>query len=220
MTQDDVSRLERGQLANLPLPKSDRIASALDAELVIFVRWRGGEIDRLMDEGHASVMGWVVRLLTELGWETRLEVSFSVGRERGSIDVLAWHAPSRTLLVVEVKTELMSVEETLRVHDMKQRLAARVAEERFGWLRPQAVCRLLVLPGLTTPRRQVSRHHAVLSPTYRLRGADLRAWLAAPAGPASGLIFAPRTQMARTRHGGTSRKRIRRTAFQRGQVGQ
>ena len=42
-------------------------------------------------------------LLQSLGWQTRSEVSYSVYGERGSIDVLAWHAPSRTLLVVEVK---------------------------------------------------------------------------------------------------------------------
>jgi hypothetical protein len=56
--------------------------------------------------------------------------------ERGSIDLLAWHESSRTLLVIELKTELTSVEETLRRHDSKVRLAPGIARERFGWIRP------------------------------------------------------------------------------------
>lgn len=95
--------------------KLRRHSRALDAEVVVVIRWRGGEIDRLMDEGHASVVGWVMALLAGLGWETAAEVTFAVRGERGSIDVLAWHAASRTLLVVEVKTELTSLEETFGV---------------------------------------------------------------------------------------------------------
>src|SRR5829696_10081033 len=114
-----------------------------------------------MDEGHATLVGRAVEMLQSLGWETRSEVSFSVYGERGSIDVLAWHAPTRTLLVVEVKSELNSVEETLRVHDAKLRLAPRIAAERFGW-HAIATARVLVLPDLSTARRRVARHRAVL----------------------------------------------------------
>jgi transcriptional regulator with XRE-family HTH domain len=208
LTQDDVSRGERGRMRNVA--KLRRHGAALDADVVITVRWRGGEIDRLLDEGHASVAGWIVDLLTTLGWEVQAEVSFAVRGERGSIDILAWHAPSRTLLVVEVKTELASLEETLRRHDAKQRLAAPVAEERFGWRAPQAVCRLLVLPALTTPRRHVARHSSVLDVAYRLRGDAARSWLKSPEGLPSLLIFAPFTRRTRGRRDGVSRRRIRR----------
>ncbi len=43
----------------------------------------GGELDRLMDEGHAALVGAVVARLNSLGWETRPEVSFSVYGESG-----------------------------------------------------------------------------------------------------------------------------------------
>jgi hypothetical protein len=132
------------------------------------------------------------------------------GGERGSIDILAWHAPSRTLLVVEVKTELTSLEETLRRHDAKQRLAAAIAVERFGWPSPASVNRLLVLPGQSTPRRHVRRHAAVLDAAYRVRGDAARRWLRSPDGPVSLLIFAPGTHVTRGRRGGVSRRRIRR----------
>ena len=209
VTQDDVSRVERGHASHMTLDKLRRLGGALDAELVLTVRWRGGEIDRLLDEGHAAIVGWVMALLEDLGWETQPEVTYAVYGERGSIDVLAWHASSRTLLIVEIKSELTSVEETLRRHDSKQRLAADVASERFAWRDPSAVGRLLVMPDSTTSRRRVERHAAVLDHAYRLRGSAARSWLKRPTGTASALLFAPVTRGVRSRRGTFNRRRIR-----------
>jgi transcriptional regulator with XRE-family HTH domain len=214
-TQNDVSRLERGRIGTMSVDKVRRLAAALDAELILTIRWRGGEIDRLMDEGHAALVGWIVGVLVDAGWEAQAEVSYAIRGERGSIDVLAWHAPTRTLIVVEVKTELTSLEETLRKHDAKQRLGAEVAGDRFGWRDPAAVCRLLVLPARTTPRRHVTKHAAVLDRAYRLRGAAVREWLRAPGGSTSALLFAPLTHGARRRRGGVSRRRIRQSSVER-----
>ncbi len=208
LTQDDVSRGERGRLRDLA--KLRRHAAALDAEVFVSIRWRAGEIDRLMDEGHAAVVGWVVGTLTRLGWQVQPEVTYAIYGERGSIDVLAWHADTRTLLVVEVKTELTSIEETLRRHDAKQRLAANVAAERFGWHAPAGVSRLIVLPESSTSRRKVARHAAVLGQAYRLRGGAARAWLRSPSGAPSILLFAPATHLVRGRRSPVSRKRVRR----------
>jgi transcriptional regulator with XRE-family HTH domain len=207
LTQDDISRAERGRLRDVS--KLRRHGAALDAEVFLSIRWRGGEIDRLLDEGHAAIVGWVVATLVGLGWEVMPEVSYSIRGERGSIDILAWHAESRTLLVVEVKSELTSIEETLRKHDAKQRLAPVVAKDRFGWSNPSTVCRLLVLPESSTSRRRAERHAAVLDQAYRLRGAAARSWLANPSGGSSLIIFAPFTRQARLRRGSVSRKRIR-----------
>jgi len=215
-SQDMVSRLERGRVAAMAVGSVREIAQALDAEVVLVVRWRGGELDRLMDEAHATLVGRAVEMLQSLGWETRSEVSFSVYGERGSIDVLAWHAPTRTLLVVEVKSELISVEETLRVHDAKLRLAPRIAAERFGW-HATATARLLVLPDLSTARRRVARHRAVLAGAYPLRGHVIRAWLLAPTPvnrptTGGGLLFLSPTQGTRGRNGPVTRKRVQRRA--------
>jgi hypothetical protein len=87
-----------------------------------------------------------------------------------------------------VKTELTSIEETLRRHDVKVRLAPSIARERFGW-DVIAVARVLVLPDDRTIRRQVERHDAILRRAYPLRGIELNRWLQAPSGPASGLLF-------------------------------
>jgi hypothetical protein len=83
-----------------------RVLAALDAWLVAEVRWRGAALDRLLDEDHATIVALVVSLLTAYGWETRVELTYSEFGERGSFDILAWHAPSRTLLVIEIKTDL------------------------------------------------------------------------------------------------------------------
>ena len=57
---------------------------------------------------------------------------FSVYGERGVIDMLIWHPARRALLVVELKTEIVDVNELLGTLDRKRRLAKRIARER-GW---------------------------------------------------------------------------------------
>ncbi|MDQ2966125.1 MAG: hypothetical protein M3R57_09790, partial [Chloroflexota bacterium] len=91
VSQDVVSRAERGQLDGMPLRHLDSIARALDAEFAVTIRWRGGDLDRLLDEGHAALGGHLVTLLSRLGWDVRPEVTYSIWGERGSIDLLALH---------------------------------------------------------------------------------------------------------------------------------
>jgi len=195
----------------MPIERARAIARALDAELVLVLRWRGGDVDRLVDEAHALLIGLVVDLLEHAGWVVRIEVSYSVYGERGSIDVLAWHAATRTLLVIEVKSRLMSVEETLRKHGEKVRLAARVAAEQFGW-HAAAVGRLLVLPDDSTSRRRAERHRHVLDRAYPMRGSVLRRWLGAPVRlevEPAGLLFLSFPHGMRGRCGSVTRTRIR-----------
>jgi transcriptional regulator with XRE-family HTH domain len=208
VSQDLVSLIERGRIPDVSVRALRAVAAALGGELRLELWFRGAELDRLMDEGHAALVGAVAARLEQLGWQVRPEVSFAVFREHGSIDLVAWHPASRTLLVIEVKTELVSVEETLRRHDVKVRLAAAVVRDRFGW-EPARVARLLVLPDASTPRRAVRRQEAVLRTAYPLRGAALRAWLASPAGSVAGLAFHSPTNRLRGIGIPVSRRRIR-----------
>ncbi len=211
VSQDLISLVETGRVENVSLRALRRHAHALGADLRIRLQYRGGELDRLADEGHATLVGTATRSLSALGWETKPEVSYSVYGERGSIDIVAWHADTRTLVVTEVKTTLTSIEETLRRHDAKVRLAAGVVGERFGW-RVARVGRLLVLPDSTTARRKVRRHDAVLRSAYPTRGLALRAWLRSPAvgpsGPVGGLSFVSDTNESRGPGRAVSRCRI------------
>jgi transcriptional regulator with XRE-family HTH domain len=211
VSQDVVSRAELGGIDGVSTPTLRALAKALGAEVVVTIRWRGAELDRLLDEGHATLVGTVVTLLAAAGWEVHTEVSYSIYGERGSIDVLAWHAATRSLLVVEVKTDLVSVEETIRTLDAKVRLAPEIVAERFGW-EPRFRSHLLVLPDRSTQRRQVARHGAVLDRAFGIRGRDVRSWLAAPGRSIGGLLFLPPTRGERRMPRALSRKRIRLTA--------
>jgi transcriptional regulator with XRE-family HTH domain len=183
-----IGRFEAGDLAALRFGEAERILAALGAELEVRGRYRGAAADRLVDEGHATMVARVVRLLREFGWEVRVEVSFNEWGERGSYDILAFHARLRALLVVEVKTELASVEETLRILDVKVRLAPAVARRVLGW-RTEAVGRALVLPEARGARRAVTRHAEVLRTALPATSRQLHSWLRAPTGAIAAIWF-------------------------------
>jgi hypothetical protein len=160
----------------------------------------------LLDRAHADLVERIARRLAALGWDVHVEVSFNRFGERGSIDVLGWHPETRTALVVEVKSEVAGVEETLRRHDTKTRLAPAVVFERLGE-RPARVGRLLVLPEASAARRRVDEHRATFGRAYPHRGRDVARWLAHPDGPMAGILFVP----AKTAAVGP-RRRVRRAA--------
>ena len=187
-SQDVISRIERGHLGSMQLDTIRGVAAELEAQLAVQLRWRGGDLDRLMDEGHAKLAGRMIEILHARSWDVRAEVSYSIYGERGSIDLPAWRPDARALLVVEVKTALVSAEETLRKHDEKVRLAARIAMEQFGW-QPTTTGRLLVLPDVSTARRRMDRLASVMRAAYAMRGAAARDWLATPRGTFGGAIF-------------------------------
>ncbi len=172
----------------MSIDAATRIFAALDIRTVLTVQWRGGELDRLLDEGHAAVAGACADLLRSLGWQVLTEVTYSIYGERGSIDLLAWHRATRTLLVVEIKTEIASAEELLRRHDAKVRLAPQIARERFG-VSPAAIGRLLVVADTSANRARAARLAPLLQDPYPDRGQRLKAWLARPTGALGGLLF-------------------------------
>lgn len=130
-----------------------RVAAVLDIRLDVVARWRGGELDRLVNARHSGLHESVATFLAGLpAWQFAPEVSFSVFGERGVIDILVWHAPSRTLLVIELKTDIVDVQELVATFDRKRRLAVGIARER-GW-RPALVgCWVIVTRDRTSQRR-------------------------------------------------------------------
>jgi transcriptional regulator with XRE-family HTH domain len=190
--QPAISGVEAGEIGAVSITTLERLVAAVDAELVVYVRWRGGDLDRLLDAAHADLVERATKLLRDLGWEVHPEVSFSEFGERGSVDILAWHRESRTILVIEVKSEITAIEETLRRHDAKVRLAPRIAFERFGE-RPTHVARLLVLPDTASARRRLTSHAATFAATYPARGRVVTRWLAGPTGPIAGVLMLPQT---------------------------
>ena len=157
--------------------------------MVCRLTWQGEGLDRLLDADHAAIVEQVVRILHDAGWLVATEVSFSIFGERGSIDVLAFHAATRVLLVVEVKSIVPDVQATLVTLDRKERLALRIARER-NW-DAVAVAKLLVVRDDRTARRRVDQHASTFGNAFPDRIARIRAWLRAPdpRRPLSGLWF-------------------------------
>jgi hypothetical protein len=188
LSQQEISILERGHFDAVQVRTVRSVFRGLEAGIEWEIRWRGGAVDRLLDERHAELVGAISELLASDGWEVIPELTYNVFGERGSIDLVAWHAATSTLLIVEVKTELTSIEATIRKHDEKVRLGPDVAVNRLGW-RPRSVARLLVLPETRTARRQVERADPVLRRAYPTRGWAMRRWLNAPIGRGDGILM-------------------------------
>lgn len=148
-----VSLIERGGTEAATLRALRRVAKVLDVRVDVVARWRGGELDRLLNARHAALADAVAAYLRSLGWEVAPEVSFAIGGERGWVDLLAWHAPTRTLLVLELKTEIVDLHDLIGTLDRKHRLAPAIARQR-GW-QPLSVARLVIVGDSATNRRRV-----------------------------------------------------------------
>jgi transcriptional regulator with XRE-family HTH domain len=114
VSQQSISLTERGHGSRLAAATRRRIFGALDARWEPVVTWRGGELDRLLDEDHARLVGAVDRRLASLGWEIAVEVTYSEYGERGSIDVLGARRDRLAMVVVEVKSDLTVIDATVR----------------------------------------------------------------------------------------------------------
>lgn len=198
ISQSTVSLIERGHLSTLSIRTLRSVFAAVDARFEGVVTWRGGLIDRLLDERHAQLVGAFAAALAKNGWEVHVEVTFSQFGERGSIDILALRSAEGLALIVEIKTELTAIDETIRRLDVKDRLAATIIFERFGW-RPRTVGRLLVVMEGATARRRVSAHDGSLRVAFPDRGVTVRDWLRRPSGRISGLRFFSATNPGTTR---------------------
>lgn len=188
VSRQTVSRIELGRLDGVPLGSLRRVFAAVNVRIVVAARGIGAELPRLADQHHAAMHEDAARLFVPLpGWVSVPEVTFSVFGERGSIDILAWHERSRSLLVIELKTELVDLQDTVSTLDRKVRLAMRIARER-GW-EPASVSTWLVIAEGRHNRRAVERHAAFLHSRFPADGHAVMRWLRQPVGRIEGLSF-------------------------------
>lgn len=187
-----ISRLERGWLSSLTLRTVERIADALEIQVDITGRWRGADGDPLINAGHAALHVTVAQRFAALReWITLPEVSFSVYGERGVIDLLAYHAASGCLLVIELKTALVDPSALMGTVDRYRRLAAGIARDH-GWS-VRSVSVWVIMRDTPTNRRHVARHVNVLRAAFPMDGRGVRRWLRSPDGPIRALSFVPVT---------------------------
>lgn len=174
-----VSLIERGHLSRVSVEAFRGVAHALEVRSEITLWLPHGELDRLMNANHAALHEALARYLDSLpGWIHAPEVSFAVFGERGVIDILAFHPPSGSLVVIELKTELVSIEDLLSTMDVRMRHAAKIAGER-GW-RAKSVSAWVVFAESDMTRRRVRAHTNVLRSAFPANGHEMRAWLRNP----------------------------------------
>jgi transcriptional regulator with XRE-family HTH domain len=198
VSRSTIVRVERGHAESATVRTLMRIAGALGATVSVRILWQGEGLDRLLDAAHADLTEAFLRLLRDSGWEVATELSFNVRGERGTIDILAYHRPTGSLLVIEIKSVVPDLQAMLGTIDRKGRLSVGIARER-GW-RVDSVSRLLVLPDDRTARRRVDRHAATFEVALPSRTAAVRRWLRAPIGTLAGILFLTDGHQAVARH--------------------
>jgi transcriptional regulator with XRE-family HTH domain len=184
-----VSRLEHGDLDRVSLRTVRRVAAKLGVSLEMVVRSAGGELDRVVNARHAalgeSVAAWIAR---QPGWIVAAEVSFAIYGERGLIDLLVWHESTGSLVLIELKTAIVDVNELIGTLDRKRRLAARIAAGR-GWA-ARSVSAWLIVANSSTNRRRIADHRILLTSGLPRDGRSLAPLFLRPErGPESGIAF-------------------------------
>jgi transcriptional regulator with XRE-family HTH domain len=186
VARSQVSELERGHIGSMPLRTVRAIGKALDIRVELVARWRGGELPRLLSARHSSLNDAVsAHLATLAGWQFSPEVSFSIYGERGAIDLFAYHAASGSLLVIELKTDIVDVNELVGTLDRKARLGPTIAADR-GW-RVETVSRWVIVSRDRTNQRRIDEHRAMLRAAFSADGHAMRAWLTRPRGAIAAL---------------------------------
>lgn len=184
----DVSCVEQGKLGEMSLSEVRRVASALGMWIDLTPNWRGTNLEHLVNGAHTSLQEAVLSFFDgRAGWVARPEVTFSIFGERGAIDILAWHAATRTVLVIELKTLVVDPADLVKQTGRRLRLATEIAATQ-GW-HARDVASWVIFTDTRTNRRQVAKHRTLLQGLADLDGRAVRSWLRAPSGPMSALSF-------------------------------
>ncbi|MGH2428951.1 MAG: helix-turn-helix domain-containing protein [Candidatus Limnocylindria bacterium] len=211
VSQKLVSLFECGRLEELTVRSARRIGQTLEIGLPFAPRWRGGDGVRLLDSDHAALVNRVVATLRTDGWEVIVEYTFNHYGDRGSVDVIAWHAGERSLFIIEVKSRLLDMQETLAALGRKTRVVPGLLARERGW-HPAYLGVALVMSSLTANRAAVARNGATFDATFPQRTVDARRWVRRPSGPLAALWFVSSSNGITGTRAPGSRKRVRRSS--------
>lgn len=188
ISQSSVSRIERGHLGTLPWEAVLAVANVLEVRLEFTARWRGGDLERVVNRRHSALHEGLARRISEAGgWESVAEVSFAIYGERGVIDRLAFHRNRRALAIFEIKPDLADPAGLIGQTDRYRRLAVMIAGDR-GW-RPDTVSCWAIVGATDTNRRRLVAHQHLLREAFPAHTPALRRWLLDPDRRLDGLAF-------------------------------
>jgi hypothetical protein len=217
MSQRWLSNLERGRIEAMTLRDIGKVCAALDISVRLDVWWRGGDGDRLLDRDHAAIVEFVVQRLQRDGWGVRLEYGFNHYGDRGSVDILAWNAVSRSLLIIEVKASVTDIQALLAALAKKVRVVPGLVRGD-GW-RPLHTSYVLVVLGTRANRTIITRHAQTFETTFPDASRSVLSWLRSPTGAIRGLWFVAPASLSRGTRPRPRPKRVRPVARSTGGAG-
>ena len=159
-----VGRHENGTIGSLTA--LEKHASVFGLRIDVRLLGRAGQLVRVADEEHAAITEAVASWFRDADHETETEASFSEWGERGRIDLLAFDTASGLLIVVEVKTQLLDLQDLFGSLNVKERLSGTVAERR-GWAVRRRMSLLAVAD--TSANREIVRRHPTLFAEFARR---------------------------------------------------
>ena len=87
----------------------------------------------MLNAGHAAMHEAAAREFDGTAWRAAAEATFSIYGERGVIDILGFHPATGSLLVIELKTDLVDVQGLIGAVDRYRRIGSdRRAGARLG----------------------------------------------------------------------------------------
>jgi transcriptional regulator with XRE-family HTH domain len=203
VSQALISRIERGRIERLTVRRLRTIGAAMDISMSIDAWWRAGDVDRLIDRGHAALVEFVVGELRDHGWLTRVEVTFNNFGDRESADIVAWHPATRTLLIIEVKTRIGDVQATASTFERKVRILPGVLAREEGW-DPAVVGRMLVIADTRANRAIVREHQQIFASIWPELTAATRRWIRKPTSAPTATGGMPRSSGSAATPGSTA----------------
>lgn len=183
-----IARQERGVIRSID--SLEQHAAALELRLEVRLVGRSGELVRLVDDEHAAIVEVLASWLRDIGFIVEPEASFSEWGERGRVDLLAYDPASRLLVIVEVKTLLLDLQELLGAVNVRERLGSTIGARR-GWDVDRCVSVLAVADAVSN--RSVVRDHPSLFGSFATR----RLTRAALDDAARLLVWVPASRAAR-----------------------
>jgi transcriptional regulator with XRE-family HTH domain len=179
VSQQTVSLLECGHLGRVGIGTARRVAAVLEVRLDVVPRWRGGELPRLLDEHHAAMVERAAARLRATGWEVTAEYTFNHFGERGSVDLIGWKPAHGALVLVEVKSRLIDLQDLFASLDRKARVVPLALRGERDW-HVRTLATILVVTDTTAARSVVARHRATFAAALPGRARDVWRWLRDP----------------------------------------
>jgi transcriptional regulator with XRE-family HTH domain len=196
VSQPQVSRFEAALIDAVSLGEAGRLLDSLGIRLTVtadapFV----ARHQRQHDAAHARCVAYTAGRLMSAGWEVRREAEIHQGRWHGWIDLLGFHAATKSGFIGEIKTELPDFGELERTLNWYTRMAWNIARS-IGWQYRRLGSAVLVLA--TEANEMRLRDNAVLvRQVFPVRATALHDWLANPSGALPGpalVLIDPRSR--------------------------